>query len=129
MRIFGQDSVLYSEAVARLHQRWDETNWHHWCHTLSNAQIVALGLLYGEGDFQRSITRAVYPGFDTDCNGATVGSIVGMMLGAETLPAKWTNVMNDTIHAGLSGYHVCKISDLGDEMFHLHLAAVAGPSP
>lgn len=123
-----EENKPYAAAVQTLHQRWDETNWHHWCHTLSNAQIVALGLLYGEGNFERSITRAVYPGFDTDCNGATVGSILGMMLGARALPQKWTDVMNDTIHTGVSGYHVCKISDLGDEMFQLHVAAETGVS-
>lgn len=117
------EKTPYGEAVDRLHRRWDEHTAHHWCHTISNAQIVALALLYGESNFERSITRAVYPCFDTDCNGATVGSIVGMMLGAKALPSKWTGIMNDTIHTGVSGYNVCRISDLGNEMFQLHMAA------
>jgi hypothetical protein len=115
------ENTSYAKAVERLHQRWDERIVHHWCHTISNAQIVALGLLYGEGDFERSITRAVYPCFDTDCNGATVGSIVGMMLGAKALPSKWTDVMNDTVYTALSGYNVNQISALGNEMFQLHM--------
>ena len=119
-----ESKVTYDEAVQQIHQRWDENKAHDWCHTISNAQIVALALLYGEGDFEKAVTRAVYPCFDTDCNGATVGSIVGMMLGAESLPSKWTSVMNDTIHTGLSGYHVSKISQLADEMYGLHVAAV-----
>lgn len=113
----------YAEAVERIHRRWDESNMHHWCHTIANAQIVALGLLYGEGDFAKAITRAVLPCFDTDCNGATVGSIMGMALGVEALPSKWTRVMNDTIHTGLSEYQVSKISQLSKETFDLHLAA------
>jgi len=113
----------YAEAVEHIHRRWDENQAHDWCHTVSNAQIVAMGLLYGEGDFEKAITRAVFPCFDTDCNGATVGSIMGMMLGVEALPAKWTNVMNDTIHTGLAGYQVSRISRLGEEMFELHRAA------
>jgi ADP-ribosylglycohydrolase len=112
----------YEETVQRIHQRWNENDPHDWCHTISNAQIVALGLLYGDGDFEKAITRAVYPCFDTDCNGATVGSIMGMTLGVEGLPAKWTSVMNDTIHTGLTGYHVSKISQLAEEMFQLHKA-------
>lgn len=113
----------YHEAVQRIHQRWDENKAHDWCHTISNSQIVALALLYGECDFEKAITRAVFPCFDTDCNGATVGSIMGMMLGAESLPSKWTSVLNDTIHTGLPGYHVSKISQLADEMYGLHAAA------
>ncbi|MDZ4197841.1 MAG: ADP-ribosylglycohydrolase family protein, partial [Kiritimatiellia bacterium] len=108
------------EAVERLHRRWDENRSHDWCHTISNAQIVAMGLLYGEGDFEKAITRAVFPCLDTDCNGATVGSIIGMMQGIEALPSKWTSVMNDTIHTGLAGYHVSRISQLSEEMFELH---------
>jgi hypothetical protein len=113
-------NIPYAEAVEHIHRRWDETRAHDWCHTISNAQIVALGLLYGGGDYEKAITRAVLPCFDTDCNGATVGSIMGMMLGDKALPPKWTDPMNDTIHTGLDGYSVCKISQLGKEMFELH---------
>ncbi len=112
--------IPYFETMQYIHQRWDETRSHHWCHTVANAQIVAMGLLYGEGDYEKAITRAVLPCFDTDCNGATVGSIMGMMLGARALPEKWTGVMNDTIHTDLQGYQTTKISRLAEEMFQIH---------
>jgi len=48
---------------------------------------------------------------------------MGMMLGAESIPSQWTGVMNDTIHTGVQGYHVCKISQLAEEMYSLHVAA------
>lgn len=110
----------FSEVLQTIHQRWDETRRHHWCHVLPNAQIVAVGLLYGEGDYEKAITRTVLACFDTDCNGATVGSIMGMMLGAKALPDKWTGVMNDTIHTDLQGYQITKISMLAEEMFQIH---------
>lgn len=112
----------YAEAVERLHRRWDETKAYAWCHTISNAQIVVLALLYGADDFERAISRAVFPCLDTDCNGATVGSIMGMRLGREALPAKWTDVMHDTIHTGLAGYQESKISRLAEEMFEIQRA-------
>ncbi len=110
----------YSDTVQYIHQRWNETRAHHWCHSISNAQIVAMGLLYGEGDYEKAITRTVLACFDTDCNGATVGSIMGMMLGAKALPEKWTGVMNDIIHTDLSGYQTTHISKLAKEMFEIH---------
>jgi len=109
------DGVEYDEAVERIHGRWDEDSGHHWCHTDSNAMIVAVGLLWGECDYGRSICRAVGPCFDTDCNGATVGSIVGLILGAKALPGKWTAPVNDTLATGVAGYHRVKISDLAAE--------------
>ncbi len=55
-----------------------------------DGMVVALGLLYGGDDYERTITRAVMPGFDTDCNAATCGSLWGAMHGAGALPPKWT---------------------------------------
>jgi ADP-ribosylglycohydrolase len=113
--------VTYTEMVDYIHRRWDENNAHHWCHVISNAQIVAIGLLYSEGDYEKAITRTVLCCFDTDCNGATVGSIMGMMLGSKALPEKWTGIMNDTMHADVKGYDKVKISAVAEEMFQLHL--------
>ncbi len=106
------DGVSAEEAVGRIHQRWDDANPHHWCHTLSNAQIVALGLLWGEGDFASSISWAVTAGIDSDCNGATVGSVVGMLLGARQMPGEWVGPLNDRLDTGISGYQHVRLSDL-----------------
>jgi len=112
----------YSEMVDHIHGRWDETRPDHWCHAVSNAQIVAMALLYSEGVFEKAITGAVLPYFDTDSNGATVGSIIGMMLGAKSLPTKWTGVMNDTMHTNVLGQNV-SILGLAEKMFQLHRKA------
>ena len=119
---WSDEGVSYDEAVKRIHTRWDEKWLHHWCHTNSNAQIVAVGLLWGDGDYEKTICRAVQACFDTDCNGATVGSIVGMMLGAKALPDKWTRPLNDTLETGVRGYGVRRISDLAREGFELYRA-------
>ncbi len=113
-----QEDLDYDTAVSKIHERWDEKNKHHWCHTISNAQIVAVGLLWGEKDLGLSICRAVQPCFDTDCNGATVGSIVGMILGAKNLPVDpWIKKLNDTLHTGISGHHQVKISEMAEQTF------------
>ncbi len=110
-----EKGIDFEEAILRVHKRWDENNPHHWCHAVSNAQIVTLGLLWGGGDFERSICRAVQACFDTDCNGATVGSIVGMMLGAEDLPEKWIRPLNNKLETGVSEYYTVEISQLAKE--------------
>ena len=113
------DGVEYEGALTRLHDRWDETNYHHWCHTISNAQIVAIGLLWGEGDLGRSICRTVQAGFDTDSSGATVGSLVGMLSGADALPEQWTAPIDDTLESGIDGYHRVSLSDLAETTVEL----------
>jgi ADP-ribosylglycohydrolase len=112
--------ATYFEMLEYVHSIWNENLSYDWTHTIANAQIVAIGLLYGEGDYEKAMTRAVQICLDTDCNGATVGSIMGMILGAKALPKKWTSIMNDTIHTGVVGYDVVKISDLAKEMFEIY---------
>ena len=104
--------VDYDTAVYRIHEMWNEKRAHDWCHTISNAMIVAAGLLYGENDFAKTICRAVQPCFDTDCNGATTGSILGAMHGRKALPGAWTDVLNDTLHTGVAGYNVVKLHEI-----------------
>ena len=74
--------------------------------------IVTAALLYGNGDYGKSICMAVETGFDTDCNGATVGSILGMANGIESIPEYWTKPVNDTLHTTIFGIGTVKISDM-----------------
>jgi hypothetical protein len=55
----------------------------------SNIGIIVLGLLYGQGGFDKTLCTTVNCGEDTDCTGATVGSLFGIMHGIETIPEKW----------------------------------------
>lgn len=99
------------ECFDMIHSKYDEYTGHGWCHVISNAMIVAAALLYGEGDFGKSICMAVETGFDTDCNGATVGSILGMANGIDSIPEYWKKPINDTLHTSIFGVGTVKISD------------------
>jgi len=105
-----QDGATYEQAVGELHRSWNERNRHHWCHTISNAVIVLLGLLYGGDDYGTTVARAVMPGFDTDCNGATCGSLWGVKHGVSALPRRWTAPVRDRLRTGVAGYHDVAIS-------------------
>ena len=107
------------EAAAYILEKYDENNGHHWCHTISNAAIVVLGLLWGEKDFARTMELCLTMGFDTDCNCATAGSVLGMMLGAEKLPEKWTAPLCDTVLSGVDGFGLVKISDMAKRTVNL----------
>ena len=102
----------FEQAIDQVHADWDEADPHHWCHAISNAAIVAVGLLWGDLDFEKSVCRAVTCAFDTDCNGATVGSIVGLVLGAKRMPKKWTRPIRDTLQTGIHGLHEIRLADM-----------------
>ena len=106
-----ETGVPQSECFAHIHRRYNEYTSHGWCHTISNAMIVAAALLYGGGDYGKSVCMAVETGFDTDCNGATVGSILGMANGLRSIGTVWTNPIRDTLHTTIFGKETVKISE------------------
>ena len=62
---------------------------------------------------RRSVALAgIMGGLDTDCNGATAGSVLGALLGAHALPEHWTAPLHDTLHSAIDGFNVNRISDL-----------------
>jgi hypothetical protein len=54
-----------------------------------NGAYVVIGLLYGRGDFGRTLQIATRCGQDSDCNPASAGGILGTMLGYDAIPAVW----------------------------------------
>jgi len=68
-----------------------------WFMAPQNVAFVVLGWLYGEGDFGRSICAAVNCGDDTDCTGATLGSILGIIGGTAGIPDEWRKPVGERI--------------------------------
>ena len=68
-----------------------------WFQAPANIGFVVLGLLYGEGDYKQSLIYAVDCGDDTDCTGATLGSLLGIMGGMASIPKDWMAYIGDDI--------------------------------
>jgi len=90
-------------------------------HTVNNAAVLAAALLWGEGDYTRTIGLAVQGGWDTDCNGATAGSAFGAMHGTRALPGYWIEPLNDLIRSAVFGFDNSRISDLAERTLALAL--------
>jgi len=54
-----------------------------------NGAYVVLGLLYGDGDFARTLEISTRAGQDSDCNPSSAAGILGVMLGYERIPERW----------------------------------------
>ncbi len=54
-----------------------------------NAAYIVLGLLYGEGDYAKTLDISTRCGQDSDCNPASAGGILGTMLGYSNIPEEW----------------------------------------
>jgi len=76
-----------------------------WFQAPRNIGYVIIGWLYGQGDFGKSICIAVNCGDDTDCTGATLGSILGIINGSKGIPARWKDPIGlDIKTCAISGF-------------------------
>jgi len=93
--------------VLRCHEngmRWDEVRervatvfgHHQPCNAIPNHGFTIIGLLYGR-NFGDKLCKAVNCGYDTDCTGATLGSLLGIMNGASMIPDEWRKPVGETI--------------------------------
>jgi len=111
-----RDTVSWCREESDWERVWDRINekygHYHGVHTINNAALVVMGLLFGADDYETGIVVSVRGGWDTDCNGATVGSILGARFGAKALPEKWVGVLNDRLLSSVRDCNDNKISDL-----------------
>ena len=110
-----ENGVSAESCISDIRTRWNEEFSYNWCHTISNAEIVATALLYGNKDYGKSVCLAVGACFDTDCNGATVGSVLGTAIGYNAIPEYWKNRVHDTLESTLMGYNNVSISDMAEK--------------
>ncbi len=107
--VFAWIPTLFNEKVG-----------HDWCHTISNTLIVCACLLYGSNDYGRSISMAVQTGFDTDCNAATVGSILGMKNGISSIDKYWIEPLHGKLNTSIVDMAAVEIESLiGKTLSHI----------
>ena len=92
----------FDEVVDELHATYSPT--HHWVHAIPNTALIAAALTHADGDFTGSICRAVSGGWDTDSNGATVGSIAAL-LSDTPLPDRWTTPLKNRLATSVGDFN------------------------
>lgn len=66
------------------------------CNAIPNHGFTVLGWLYGE-EFGGKLCAAVNCGYDTDCTGATLGALLGILGGTAGIPARWSDPVGRAI--------------------------------
>lgn len=72
------------------------------CDARINVPIIFLGLLYGQGDMERTMQATLHCGYDVDCSMATVGALLGQVYGASNLPASLRDPIGDKLVMGIA---------------------------
>lgn len=95
MRIWRERPADWRQGFAYVRENYGYDKYPGACHIIPNAAVVVLSLLYGEGDFSRTINICNMCGWDTDCNVANVGAIIGVKNGLQGIDDAWRKPIND----------------------------------
>jgi ADP-ribosylglycohydrolase len=87
----GLDWIKAREKILEYHGNKD-----NFTDAPQNIAFTILGWLYGT-DFGDSILKAVNCGYDTDCTGATLGAILGIVEGLDYIDKKWSEPIGENI--------------------------------
>jgi ADP-ribosylglycohydrolase len=100
------------------------------CNAVPNHGFTIIGWLYGK-DFGDRLLKAVNCGYDTDCTGATLGALLGILGGAKGIPARWRKPVGTQIvlHKFTRGFAPPRtIDELADRTVALAEAAAKAKS-
>lgn len=89
--------LVWLRAMEEVGPRGLDDNVLGWFQAPANIGYVVIGLMYGEGDFKKSLIYAINCGDDTDCTAATVGAVLGIMGGSKAIPAELSQYIGDRI--------------------------------
>ena len=93
-----------------------------------NNAVIALALLYGDGDFDKAISIAVMSGWDTDTNAADVGPVMGIILGRSAIAEKWTAPIANIMRTDVRGAEELQIDDLARRTVEMGMMMTAAKS-
>lgn len=88
-----QNGLTWGEAREKIATRFGHLQP---CNAIPNHGFTIIGWLYGQ-DFGDRLCKAVNCGFDTDCTGATLGALLGILEGRQGIPPKWSAVIGEQI--------------------------------
>ena len=96
----GRHGGTLADGLDELHRHYGHL---HWVHVLPNAATIAFALERGGGRYGDSVCAAVTAGWDTDSVGATVGGVVGALVGVQGIGEEWSGPIAGRIATSLPG--------------------------
>jgi ADP-ribosylglycohydrolase len=104
---FARSLVGAQDAVERIRERYERLSP---VHTVNNLALVVWALLSHQEDYSAAVGEVVAAGWDTDCNGATVGGLWGLT--GRTIPEHWTAPWQGRVAVTLAGIGELELEDL-----------------
>ncbi|CAN5167281.1 hypothetical protein BH09ACT5_BH09ACT5_03840 [soil metagenome] len=84
---------------------------YNWVHTINNAALISIGLLWGM-DFTTAVALTISGGRDTDSSAATVGSVYGAIHGVDSIPAELVGTTHVRVRSAVKDFDRVEIAEL-----------------
>ena len=124
IRAWHLEGLDWRVGFAKIAEKYGYDKYLGGCHMVPNHALIIHALLHGQGDFQKSLMIVNTCGWDTDCNSANVGCILGVrngLAGIDNGP-DWRGPVADRIFIPTADGGRC-ISDAVTETYHVINAA------
>ncbi len=79
-----------------------------------NGAYIVMGLLYGQGDMEKTIRISMRCGLDSDCNPSNAAGILGAMMGYEKIPDKFKAALDEGRKFSYSEYDFNKLLEISE---------------
>jgi ADP-ribosylglycohydrolase len=114
------DELRRSGASAERALDWvdERLDQYSWVHTLNNAALIAIGLLWGD-DYLDAVGITISGGRDTDSAGATVGSVYGALHGSDAVPPELVGTTHVHVRSAVRDFDRVTIDELSSRTLRL----------
>lgn len=91
-----------------------------------NGAYILLGLLYGQGDLDKTIVISTRGGMDSDCNPANSGGVLFTTIGYNKLPARFNTGLNEEAKFSHTEYNFPALLDVCEKLARQSVVAAGG---
>ena len=91
----AHDDGDWRDCMEHIIAHWGYDRYGGNCHIIPNSAVMIMAMLYGQGNYSRTINIGNMAGWDTDCNVGNIGTILGVMVGLDGIETRWCRPIND----------------------------------
>jgi len=118
---FAYDSCLkhsdWHDALAECEQKYIKYNW---IHAYPNACCEVIALMYGDGDYEKTLNIVTMCGLDADCNAGMIMPVLGIQKGMRIIPNRLNHPAFNKLITYMRSYDEILLEDLvNDTLYYI----------
>ncbi|MCK4958153.1 MAG: glycoside hydrolase family 127 protein, partial [Planctomycetes bacterium] len=111
-----QDNMAYRRFSCNKHTERHDGNMDFNIDAKINGAYIVMGLLYGEGNLDKTIVISMRCGQDSDCNPSNAGGILFTTLGMKKLPSRFVSALDRSIEFSHTAYDFDALLDVCEKL-------------